>query len=262
MKKSEYIFIGGKRLGYETLNFLLKKKAIPCCLVPNKDDIGKDSTFGKSVLKLARKKKIKIVKLENLHSFITKKKIAIDFFFCLGSTLILPKNVIDIPKIGALNIHPSILPKYRGRYSLPHAIFNNEKFAGLTIHWIGKGIDNGKIITQKKIKISNDDTAGTMYKKFTDLSVIEFKKVFKKIFSNKKKIFSRGAKKAKTKYVNKHFPNFGEINWKWEGKKIRNFIRSMIHEPFHPPEIKIGSKSFFIVSKEYLQKKKFLKSPL
>ena len=93
----------------------------------------------------------------------------------------MPKNIISLAKIGALNIHPSLLPKYRGRYSLPHAIFNNEKYTGITIHWIGSSIDNGKIIKQKRIKITKNDTSETLYKKFTKTSIIEFKKIFRKI---------------------------------------------------------------------------------
>ena len=51
------------------------------------------------------------------------------------------------------------------------------------------------------------------------------------------------------------------IDWRWSGEKILRFIRSMLHEPFPPPKLKIGLKDYFIVSEKYLDKNKFVKSP-
>ena len=264
MKKLNYIFVGGKRLGYETLNFLIKKNFKPLCVVPNKDDNGLDNKFNKSLVKLAKSKKIKIVKLKSLSNFLkTSPKLfkeSLDVIFCLGSTLILPQDIIKAPKIGTLNIHPSLLPKYRGRYSLVHAIHEGEKYSGLTSHWIGEEIDLGEIISQKKIKIMDEDTGGSLYKKFTDNAIIEFKKIFTKIIKGNK-IKTYKLRKSTTIYKKKHFPNNGKLNWSWNGKKIYNFLRAMIHEPFPPPEIKIGSKSYYLVSKNLILKKNLIKSP-
>ncbi len=260
MKKLNFIFVGGKKLGYETLNFLLKKNFKPLCVLPNKDDKGFDNIFNKSIVKLARRKKIKIIKFRSLANFLKKYKNNLDAIFCLGSTRILPQNIIKIPKIGTLNIHPSLLPKYRGRYSLVHAIANGEKFSGLTSHWIGEKIDLGKIISKKKIIISKEDTGATLYEKFTIEAIKEFKKIFLKII-NGKKIITYKQKKGVTRYKNKHFPNNGNINWNWKGNKIYNFLRSMIHEPFPPPEIKIGKSSYYLVSNNLISREKILKSP-
>lgn len=260
MKKFNFVFVGGKKLGYETLNFLLKKNFKPLCVLPNRDDKGIDNIFNKSLVKLARKKKIKIVGLKSLTNFLKKYKNNLDIIFCLGSTRILPQNIIKFPKIGTLNIHPSLLPKYRGRYSLVHAIANGEKFTGLTSHWIAKEIDLGKIISKKKIIISKEDTGATLYKKFTDEAIKEFKRIFFKIIKGKK-ILAFKQKKGVTSYKKKHFPNNGEINWNWKGNKIYNFLRSMIHEPFPPPEIKIGTRAYYLVSEDLVLRRKILKSP-
>ena len=260
MKKLNYIFVGGKRLGFETLTFLSKKNFIPLCVVPNNDDTGRDNAFNKSVVKLAKSKNFKIIQLRSLYKFLKKNKFNVDVIFCLGSTKILPQEIVKIPKLGSFNIHPSLLPKYRGRYSLVHAISDGEKYTGLTSHWIGKEIDLGHIISKKKIKILNDDTGGTLYKKFTDSAILEFKKIFYKIINNEK-ITTYKQKKGTTRYKKKHFPNDGKIDWSWRGKKIYNFLRAMIHEPFPPPEIKIGDKNYYLVSKNYINTKILLKSP-
>ena len=69
----------------------------------------------------------------------------------MGSTQILPKELVNLPNLGVLNIHPSLLPKYRGRYSLVHAIFNGENLlVPLRTGW--EKIDTGRIISKKKLK--------------------------------------------------------------------------------------------------------------
>ena len=73
---------------------------------------------------------------------------------------------------------------------------------------------------------------------------------------NIKKIKGRGFK-----YYKKELPNDGEINWKWSGKKIKNFIRAFSFEPFYPPYFYIGKKKMVIVNEKLLKKKFFLKTP-
>ena len=260
MNKLNYIFIGGKQLGYYCLNYLIKKKNKPIYLVPNLDDTGKDNVFNKSLKKLGIKNKIKIVSLKKLSKLLNNKNFNIDVIFSIGSSQILPLNILDKSKLGALNIHPSLLPKYRGRYSIPHAIFNGERYTGISTHWIGKKIDTGKVISQIKIKIHDHDTAETIYKKFTLVSFNEFKKIYLKILK-KEKFKYKNINFSSSKYKKKELPNKGTINWGWKGKKILKYIRSMLHEPFPPPQFDIGSKTYYIVNKSYLNKKKFLKSP-
>tara|TARA_A100001015_G_scaffold315479_1_gene427392 strand:+ start:687 stop:1472 length:786 start_codon:yes stop_codon:yes gene_type:complete len=260
MKKLNYIFIGGKQLGYNCLNFLLKKNNKPIFLVPNLDDDGNDNDFNKSLRKLGKKNRIDIISLKRLNKQIKKKKIDVDIIFCLGSSQIIPKNILENSRLGALNIHPSLLPKYRGRYSIPRAIFCGEKFSGISVHWIGKKVDTGKVISQVRIKINKEDTAETIYKKFTSVASFEFKRLYPKIIKNVKFKYKNINFKS-SKYKKKSLPNNGNINWSWSGEKILRFIRSMLHEPFPPPKFNIGRKKYFIVSESYLNKNKFLKSP-
>ena len=260
MKKLNYIFMGGKQLGYNCLSFLLKKKNKPVFLVPNLDDNGKDNIFNKSLKKLAKRKRINITTLRNLNKILDKKKIKVDVIFCLGSSQIIPRKILERSSLGALNIHPSLLPKYRGRYSIPHAIFAGEKYSGISTHWIGKKIDTGKVISQIKIKIKKEDTSETIYKKFTYVASSEFIKLYSKILRNVNFKYKKINFKS-SKYKKKSLPNNGIIDWNWSGEKIFRFIRSMLHEPFPPPKIKIGLKNYFIVSENYLDKYKFIKSP-
>jgi len=257
MKKNTIILYAGKKFGCLALNYMAKFYP-PDYVVPNLDDNGKDSIIHDSIIKLAKKLNIKIINNKKLKKLQTTQKLEIDYIFCAGSTIIIPKDVLKSCKYGAINFHPSLLPKYRGRYSNVHALFNGEEYTGVTCHWIGTGIDKGNIISQKKIKIKKFDTAKDLYEKFTSEAFKLFKISYHKIL-DQKKIKSKKII-AKTKYEKKHLPNRGKIDWKWNGKKILNFIKSMTYEPFEPPSFYLGKKKYFIIEHNLI-KKKFYKSP-
>jgi methionyl-tRNA formyltransferase len=84
---------------------------------------------------------------------------------------IIPKAIITIPRIGVVNFHPSLLPKYRGATPTVWALVNGEKETGVTAHFIeDEKIDCGRIITQEKIKIEPLDNDGTLRRKIATLS--------------------------------------------------------------------------------------------
>lgn len=82
----------------------------------------------------------------------------------LGGSRIIHKNIIRIPKIGILNAHPGLLPKYRGVDVIPWAIYNRDDI-GVSVHFIDEGVDTGGIITQKVIEIKENDSLGSLRKK-------------------------------------------------------------------------------------------------
>ena len=85
---------------------------------------------------------------------------------CLaGFMKILSKNFINKFKGKILNIHPSLLPKYKGLNTHQRALDNNEKYSGCTVHFVNSKLDSGKIILQKKVKISKNDTKNSLARK-------------------------------------------------------------------------------------------------
>jgi len=78
-------------------------------------------------------------------------------------TQIVPQNVIDVPRLGCICFHPSLLPRYRGGSAIPWQIIKGETRTGVTVFWTDAGIDTGPILLQKEASIGPDDTAASLY---------------------------------------------------------------------------------------------------
>ena len=114
-------------------------------------------------------------------NYINKKNIK---FICLaGFMKILSKNFIKKFKGKIVNIHPSLLPKYKGLNTHKRALKNKEKFAGCTVHYVTTKLDSGKIILQKKVKIKKKDTVNSLKKKVLKKEHQLYPSAIRKIFS-------------------------------------------------------------------------------
>ena len=82
---------------------------------------------------------------------------------------IIPKELLDLPKYKCINIHASLLPKYRGGAPIHHSIINGDEYTGITIMYMDEKMDSGDILYQEKIKIEDDDNVGTMFEKLSIL---------------------------------------------------------------------------------------------
>ena len=114
-------------------------------------------------------------------NYINKKNIK---FICLaGFMKILSKNFIKKFKSKIVNIHPSLLPKYKGLNTYQRALKNKEKFAGCTVHYVTNKLDSGKVILQKKVKIKRNDTVNSLRKKVLKKEHQIYPSAIRKIFS-------------------------------------------------------------------------------
>ena len=112
---------------------------------------------------------------------LEKRKIQL---ICLaGFMKILSRNFIKKFKGKILNIHPSLLPKYKGLNTHERVILNNEKFSGCTVHVVNARLDSGKIILQKQVKINKKDNPETLSKKILKQEHLLYPKALKKMFS-------------------------------------------------------------------------------
>ena len=239
MNNVNCIFIGGKQIGVNCLKQLLNRGIKPKLVIPNLDDTGQNG-WHESLARVAKENDLNLIlgkKVRDLDTIKIIRGLNPEIIFCIGGMQIIPKKVLSIPSLGCLNIHPALLPKYRGRFSTAHAIFNGEKYTGATLHWMDEGIDCGPIIFQEKVKIDDSDTGKTLYDKVLTQTGEKLFIRFLEIWLSGKKIPSHPQDNNKATYYPKELPNNGEIDWSWNGKKIKRFIRAMIFKPFPPPLI-------------------------
>ena len=162
------VFISGTGSNLKSLIQFSKKKNSPISieLIISDNSKAKGLKFGK-IFKISKK----VFNFNN--RLITEKKIISEIeikkikLICLaGFMKILSKGFIKNFKGKILNIHPSILPKYKGLSTHKRVLLNNEKYSGCTVHFVNSRLDAGKIILQKKVKIRKSETAKSLAKKF------------------------------------------------------------------------------------------------
>ena len=176
------VFISGRVTNLKSLIEFSKKKNSPIKIVliicNNKTAKG---------INYAKKNKIKflIVSYKNKNKaenkiLINLKKNKINLICLAGFMKILSKKIINIYKNRILNIHPSLLPKYKGLNTHKRVIKNNEKFTGCTVHLVNSKLDAGKIILQKKIKIYKKDNEYSLAKRVLKVENSIYQKAIKK----------------------------------------------------------------------------------
>ena len=133
--------------------------------------------------------KKKIINYSNIKNgekeiLIELKKNKIDLICLAGFMKILSKNFIKNFKGKMINIHPSLLPKYKGLNTHQRAIDNKEKYSGCTVHYVNSKLDSGKIILQKKVRILKNDTFKRLSKRILKHEHILYPKALNKVLSN------------------------------------------------------------------------------
>ncbi len=180
------VFISGKGSNLKNLiKFSLSKNSpIDICLVISSNPKAKGLNFAKKyniekkVISLSKKKSgenkiIQILKKNNIK------------LICLaGFMKILSKDFIKKFNGKILNIHPSLLPKYKGLNTHQRAIANNEKYSGCTVHFVNSKLDSGKTILQKRIRINKLDTPSKLAKKVLKLEHALYPKAILSLYSN------------------------------------------------------------------------------
>ena len=143
---------------------------------------------------------------------------------------IIKKEVIDSCDGKIFNLHPSLLPKYRGCSSLTWSLINGDPYAGFSYHYIDEGCDTGNILLQKKLKIEEWDTQQSLYMRIMFEGMIYFLEVIQMVLDNEKGIPQTG----EATYFQRGCPFGGEINPEWDILATERFIRAMNFPPYPP----------------------------
>ena len=142
---------------------------------------------------------------------------------------IIPKGILEIPKLAPLNIHPSLLPKYRGAAPIQRAIMNGERETGVTIMWMNERLDAGDILLQERVPIGGDETYGELHQKLSELSASLILKTLELLEEGK--IERTPQKEEEASYAKPIDKSETVISWEEPAEKIHNLIRALSPKP-------------------------------
>ena len=153
------------------------------------------------------------------------KEVNPDLIVVVAYGKILPKEIIDIPKYGIINVHSSLLPKYRGASPIHSAILNGDKESGVSIMYIEEGLDSGDVILKETCEITEDDTLGTLHDRLKELGAIGLEKALKLIEVGEVKAEKQDDSKAT--FVKPITKEQAKIDWNNTKEVIFNQIRGL-----------------------------------
>jgi len=228
-QKIKIVFLGSSEFSQPILEGLIKNQASQVILVITEPDkpAGRGQKITASPIKLlAQKYKIPVfqpVKLDKNFTLQLKNQ-APDLIVVASYGQILPADILSLPKYGCLNIHPSLLPKYRGPTPLQATILAGEKKAGISIIKMDEKIDHGPILSQKSLKISNSETTSSLSEKLSKLGA--------QLLLHMLPLYLKG--KIKPKPQNEEQASYtplikkedGKINWWQKAEDIERKIRA------------------------------------
>ena len=169
--------------------------------------------------------------------------------FAVVAYRILPKKVINIPLKGAINLHGSLLPKYRGAAPIQWALINGESETGLTTFIIQPKVDKGNILLQKTIKIDQDDNYGSLAEKMSHTGAELLVNTVDRFESENVEPYNQLDSNATM--APKITPALTNISWEKSAKEIHNLIRGLA--PFPGARTVLDSKTLKIFKTKYIE---------
>jgi len=147
-----------------------------------------------------------------------------EVLFSINYLFLIQPQAIDLFTY-PINLHGSLLPKYRGRTPHVWAIINNEKESGVTAHFIDKNCDTGDIVLQESVLIDYNDTGNDVLLKYETVYFKILECLIEQIKTNS--LVRRSQNNHEATYYGKRTPENGEIDWTWQKERIRNWVRAL-----------------------------------
>ena len=195
-----------------------------CFVVPRADKPDK------ILIQLANKHNITILLEQkiNTESFLSiASSFNCDLFVSMSFNQIFRKKLMSLPKLKTINCHAGCLPYYRGRNILNWALINDEKYFGITVHYIDEGVDTGDIIKQKTFPITdNDNYCSLLNKAYLECGPILYETI-KEIQKGKVKSVMQSSIHSIGSFCGRRLPGDEIIDWNQNSRKIFNFIRAL-----------------------------------
>lgn len=228
--KTTTVFFGTEQFASEILQSLIDSDSFDIQMVVTQPDrpVGRKQEIEKSPVKLVAEKYNFPIKqpssktsLTNLQSEIINLKLNI---VCQYG-LIIPKEVLEAPELGSINVHPSLLPKYRGASPIQSAIINGETKTGVSIMIMDEKMDHGDILAQQEIAIAPDDTFPILHNKLLEIAKPLIVNTAQKWVEQKIKPIEQNHNEAT--FCKMFTRENGRIDWKKSAREIYNLYRGL-----------------------------------
>lgn len=245
MNKKKILIFGNQKASIDCADLILKEKdfdlsAFIACETENDKKDGNPS-----IKDYCTKKGIKYFNPERLDSKFLKVLEDLKPDYCLSILYrnIFKKNYLDLAKYGYLNMHPSLLPKYRGPTPRLWAVLSGEEYTGVTWHFIDEGIDTGDIVIQKKFKIKEGETGYNLNIRLNDLGTKLFTSVLQML--NKDNVLRKEQTNNNSSYYGSFNQSVRNVNW-YDSRKL--FLRriNMMTRPYSGCVAKLNNKKVII----------------
>jgi len=187
-KKQKIIFIGTSLFAIATLEKLIENnyEILTVITAPDKPVGRKQEVIPSPVKEIALKYNLSILQPEKIGKIEKEiSQLEPDLMIIASYGQIIPQDILDIPRKGTLNLHPSLLPKYRGPSPIQTSILNGDEKTGTTIMLVDEKMDHGSIIAQEETIIDHDDTYESLENKLSEQSANLLIQILPRYFKNK-----------------------------------------------------------------------------
>lgn len=174
------------------------------------------------------------------------KAFAPDVLLSIHYRNLIPKTILDLAPLGGINLHPSLLPNYRGTNSVAWVLINGEAETGFTFHRMNEEFDKGPILLQERLSISPDDTAFSLFHRQIVRAMARLETVVERVMAGD----PGSVQPSGGSYFPRALPFGGMIDTNWPMDKIERFIRAMYFPPFPPASVLKEGKAYDVARLE------------
>ncbi len=221
------VLLGYHNMGCRALDALLDEKVKVSAVFTHKDNPNENVWFD-SLAELSKKNNIPVYFPEDINEekwIQLLEEINPDLILSCYFRQMVKRPILDIPRLGAFNLHGSLLPKYRGRCPVNWQLLHGERESGVTLHYMVEKADAGDIVAQKSVEVDIKDNAVTLFKKLEDAAYEIIKTYVPMILNGTAPRISQDHSKAT--YFGGRRPEDGRINWEDDAFSIYNLIRAV-----------------------------------
>jgi len=225
--KLKIIFAGTPEFSSVILDGIIRGSHRPVLVITTPDKpVGREQIItGSAVKLLAKKYDIPLLQPEEIKTLSCElKSLKPDLIIVTAYGQILSKEILEIPKYGCINLHPSLLPRWRGPSPIQYAILNGDRKTGVTVILMDEKIDHGPILFQREIIVAEDETGKTLYQKLAALGV---RLLLETIFQLQRGMIKPRPQEEKGVTHSKSLTREnGKINWTKTAEEIERQVRA------------------------------------